>query len=130
MMPCIVMALLNFFHDRTSKNGPSGHKLYLITKHQLTILDSVQYVHWCSISFKVLLIILSIDGRKVMLIPCTDQWLWYNKLEKYCQILCAHLIHFRWPSHFFHLLKCCVFHTEQAERSALIDMCMYHILCS
>ena len=49
----------------------------------------------------MLLIKLSIYGRKFMVIPQTDHKLSINKVGKNSQILCAHLDPFRWPSHIY-----------------------------
>ena len=38
-------------------------------------------------------------GRKCIVIPSKCHKLSINKVGKYSQILCAHLVPFRWPSH-------------------------------
>ena len=49
----------------------------------------------------MLIIKLSIYGRKFMVIPQTGHKLSINKVGKNSQILCAHLDPFRWPSHIY-----------------------------
>ena len=42
---------------------------------------------------------LSINDKKFMVIHQNCQYLSINKVGKFGQILCAHLVPFRWPSH-------------------------------
>ena len=79
--------------DRASEKRPSWHK-NTISQNDKYFEFFIWYL--LSLSFQILLIKCFNDTKNYTLIALVD---YYNKFEKCGQLLCAHLVHFRWPSH-------------------------------